>query len=190
MVSQVDIVNLALIEVGSIRIADPDEEGKGPENVKIVFPMMRDAVLRAHPWNFAMARKQVPAKIEAPPFGFRYKYDLPSTPHCLRVHRIGEFGDRIPFQVEGREILTDAPAPINLRYIGQVTDLSRFDALFTVALGARIGATIAKSIDDSGSLARDLWELYVAKLREARNTDAQEGTPEDLFHDDFLASRL
>lgn len=190
MVSQVDIVNLALIEVGTRIVADPDDKEKGPRNIKIVFPMLRDAVLRAHPWNFAMARRQVPAQVETPAFGWAYKYDLPSTPHCLRAYRIGAVEDRIPFAVEGREILTDAGPPINLRFIAQVTDLSRFDALFTVTLGARIGATIAKSIDDSASLAADLWNLYLAKLREARNIDGMEGTAEAVFNDEFLEARF
>lgn len=190
MVSQVDILNVALIEVGAKIITDPDEDKKAAIQTKIVFPMMRDAVLRAHPWNFALERAQLPAETTGPVFGPKYSYLLPTSPHCLRALRVGEFDDRIVWRVEGRKILTDAVAPINLRYISQVTALSRFDALYTVTLGARIGATIAKSISGETGLAKDLWSLYVAKLREARNIDAQEGTPEEVFHDDFLDSRI
>jgi hypothetical protein len=98
-------------------------------------------------------------------------------------------GDDIKFKVEGRKVLTDE-APANLLYIIRVTDSTQFDTLFTEVLSAKLSAELAVTLTDSINLADFLHQKYENALSEARGMDAQEGTPDNIIADTWIASRL
>ena len=57
------------------------------------------------------------------------------------------------------------------------------------ALAARLGADLALRITENTSRATALWELYQAKLREARSADGREGTADRLPEGSWLEAR-
>lgn len=190
MTSKVRIVNFALTLLAAARISAVSE-ARG-QDVDAVYDETVDAVLRSHPWNFAIRRAQLPADADAPAFGFNFQYTWPEDPYCLRVLEVDE-DPAAAFEPEGRKILTDVGAPLNVRYIARITDPNQFDADFVIALATDLAANTAFKITGSTTLRDQLKSDFAAQKREAESVDAQEGpAAEGLAEEDdaFNNSRI
>lgn len=184
MVSVVEICNSALTRLGASAILALDEDSKAARLCNQHFAGARDAVLRAHPWNCALARALLPRLAEPPGFGFAYQHQLPAD--CLRA--IALDAPDAAFRVEGRQVLSNVPV-LRLLYVRRVEDPQTFDPLLVDALAARLAAELAYPIANSHTLAQTFWQHYERKLREARGIDAQEGTPGELHADAWIRAR-
>ena len=60
----------------------------------------------------------LPADTTAPDWEFAYAYTLPSD--CLRILKL-EYRDT-NYQIEGRKIVTDEPAPLKIQYVAQINN--------------------------------------------------------------------
>lgn len=56
MPAQVDLCNMALSKVGESFIRDIAEESRPAKMCALMFAPVRDCVLRAYPWRFALKR--------------------------------------------------------------------------------------------------------------------------------------
>lgn len=217
MTSELDIYNLALTRIGHEPVSSLTEASKGADRCRLHYPAMRDAVLRAHPWNFAIRRAALAQLSFTPAFEFTYAFALPTDPYCLKVLRtsyeaegysstsvygypglVGYGAMPIEYRIETVSIDgTDVRAllcnesSMSIEYIARITDTSQYDALFVDALAARLAAEIAIAMTDNHAASRTMMEFYQMKLSEARVVDAQEGTPRDVVNTDaWLIARL
>lgn len=177
-ISIVKICNAALSLIGEKQITNAtlSDTTEAERQCTLVYPMARDNVLRAHPWNFAEKRQALAALVDVPPFEFDLYYTLPSD--CLRVLRL--YDTELPFRIEAdRKIATDA-TPCNLIYTAQITDVAQFDPGFTEALIYYIAAHLAMVLSDNRTLAAELRQEYEGRLRSAKMFDGQEGTPQSI----------
>jgi hypothetical protein len=187
MPGTVDIWNAALLKIGSTRVNSPDEATINAERCREQWPIVRDAVLRSHPWNCAIHRATL-AKTTAPGFGYDCAYQLPTNPYCLRVLQMEEL--RYDFRVEGRLLLTNYD-PCNIIYIKRIVDPNEFDALLVRALVDSLAAELAVAIKGEGRLALDILEaLHKIHLPEARGTDGQECGLQTFETTTMLEARL
>lgn len=184
MPTVIDVWNAALIEIGADTIMSVDQDNKKARILQARYQMIRDAVLRAHPWNCAQKRTELQL-IAKPTFGFGCAYRLP--PDCLRVLELEH--DQVRFKIEGRALLADT-SPARIRYISRIEDPNEWDALLVEAMVARLAAAIAIPIAQNPNMALKLWEIYELKLQDARTPDAQEGTPDDIIADDWVNARI
>lgn len=182
-----DIANAALVELGADRITAIDDNSQNAKACAACYPTVLDAVLRSHPWNSATTRAVLPAEGTAPLFGFGYQYPLPTDPWCLRVLDVNG-GAR--FKIEGRKILTDEPGPIQVLYIRRIDNPDDMDGQLRHVVALRLGAAVAYRLSNLGDQAGRMMRLFEAALREARSSDAQEGTPDDIEADELLESRM
>ena len=186
MASEVQICNLALAKIGDQQITSLTENSKAGRLCNLVYEPLRDATLRAHPWNFAITRETLALHSVAPSYEYTAKFTLPVN--FLRL--LGtDMVDTAEFVLEGSFILCNASTLI-IKYVKQETDPNQYDWLFVEALSARIAAELAISIADSRTMSVDLFNLYGTKLSEARTADATEGTPDDITADTWLNSRI
>lgn len=199
-VSNVTIANLALSQLGDIRILSLNDATKPAREVKAIFDTTRDAELRKHRWNFAIRTASLAALNETAPAPYTYVYSLPSD--CLRVDLVGAFypgvdlsdyrggGGPREWEVRGRKIATDYGAPLALRYGARIEDPVEFDTMFVQALACRLAVLLAKPI--TGSTAeREAAEMrYRETMQEARTLDAVEDPPENLADDSWIMSRI
>ena len=151
----------------------------------------RDAVLRAHPWNFAITRATLAQLSTTPAYEYAYQYSLPTDPYCLRVLSM-EYQDYV-FKIEhlagtGRVLLSDE-STAKILYIAKITDTAQFDSLFVDALTAKLAADLSYPVTNSTSLQLQMHKLYELKLSEARSIDGQEGFIDDLVSDTFTDFR-
>lgn len=177
MASLTAIFNRALTEISDDRVTAPDQDTEAATVLNANWEMVRDRVLRGHPWNCAKSRDQL-ASSATPAFGFTYQYNWPAD--CLRVLGLDAdtHGDAV-WQVEGRKILTDEAGPLNIHYIARIEDTEQFDAALVTALAVELAATVGKRLGASNAKIEDLRKWSDDLMRSARNSDAQEGTPEE-----------
>jgi hypothetical protein len=174
MASEVEIASMALRKLGAEGITAFDDGTPRSDLCRDFYPDIRDATLRAYPWNCALTQKLLAADVAAPLFGYSYKFQLPALPYCLRVLKIEDEPD---FNIKGRYIHCDESS-ITIEYIARITDPGLFDSLLKEAIEARLAAELAWPITRTPELIKAMWDLYAAKLREARTMDGMEGTVE------------
>ena len=194
MTSVVEICNSALNMLGASNITAITEDSKNARLCNQRYEPIRDAVFRTHSWNCLISRSQLAADTEVPAFEYAKQYTLPVD--CLRVLKIGSHADGSSsdldngqtFKVEGRKIITDEPEMF-LTYIAIKSDPNTYDTLLIETIAARLAAEISYAITQSVSLSSTLEDLYQMKLKEARFTDATEGTPSVIDSSTFINSR-
>ena len=198
MASVVDLCNRALDLLGAANITALTENSKEARLCNGNFDDVRDAVLRSHPWNIAITRKNLAADSTAPAFGFSFQFSLPTDPFCLRVlsfwnsnvnNDVAAYDSNVMFKIEGRKILSNEDT-CNIIYIGRITDTEQYDSLLNKAISARLAAEIAYNITGSNSVAANMLSVYEARLKEAKGVDSMEGFPEQPQADDFTNIRL
>ena len=185
MASNVEICNNALYMLGAQAILALTDDNERARLCNGRFVYNRDSLLRSYNWNFAMKRATLARSTTEPEWEYDYLYTLPTNPLCLRVVSMEE---DYKYKIEGRYIATDATT-CNILYIGQITDPNEMDTMFREALSARIAADICYPLTGNSSQQDLMLKLAEQKLRLARSTDAQEGSPEVFTTDTFVDSR-
>ena len=192
--SKTRIINSALIKIGEDPITSPDDDSRAARLANRQYDVVRDQLLRAYNWNFAVARTVTAPDADAPAFGFTYKHQLPAD--CLRL--LGVYDSDEPVQnytsstivhkVEGRSVLTDEDT-LNMFYIKRVTDEAQFDPTFneafSYALAIDLGYILTAGADRLGRLEQSFNRV----IRAAKLADAIEGTPQVMYSSDWLDAR-
>jgi hypothetical protein len=184
--SVISICNLALQKLGAKRIVSFGDATKTAHLCEGFYGQAVDEVLRMHPWNCAICRKELATEKEAPAFGWTYQYVLPSSPYCLRVLQM--VPQDYEFVIEGRMLLTNE-GTCQILYVKRVVDPNEFDALLVEAIVARLATKLAYSVTQSVSLEDKMCKNFKTVLSEARSVDAQEGTPQAIDTSYLLDSR-
>ena len=94
------------------------------------------------------------------------------------------------FCIEGRKILTNLGAPLNVQYVTRVTDPTLFSAPFYRALGCRLAVDLCESLTQSDTKQTKADGKYKESIREAVRANAIELPPEHLADDEWITSRL
>lgn len=184
MASEKDICNLALRRLGqSVGLIDTGEDSAYAEVARDCYPIVRDALLERHAWNFATARVRVP-EIAGEVIGLGKRYAVPSD--CVRVLSV--------FPAEGSEedgldarwvienagdeniIQTEIVKPI-LKYVRRVRNTDIFSAGFTDALSWHLAATLAGPIikgEQGHTIAVKLLQQANASERQAITADVNQ----------------
>jgi hypothetical protein len=149
----------------------------------------RDAVLRAHPWNFAVKRVDLASEDDEPPFEYTYQFPLPSD-FLKMVRTEDESANYVDdYRIEGGKLLSNSDT-VAIEYIARISDVALFDPLFVDLLAQRLAAELAISFTDTQSMAQGFWQVYNQKLAEARGVDAQEGVPRNIEADAWVMARF
>lgn len=189
--SEVAICNLALQRLGARPISSLTEDSPNARECNRAYAPARDAELRAHPWNFARTRTQLPALAEAPLFEYAYQYQLPvDCERILTYNGRNNTPDQTDFQIEGRKLLTDLAPPLQLVYIARVTDPMEFDASYTDLLIARLTLDLAEKVTNSNSKKREAAERYEDARRTARRVNGFENSAQFAPEDSWITARL
>ena len=198
MASVVDICNEAMDLLGAATITALTENSKEARLCSRRFETVRDSVLRAHPWNIAVTRKQLAKDSAAPACGFTNQFTLPTDPYCLRVlslftanvdSSLAAYDSQAMFKIEGRKVLTDEDT-CRIVYVGRITDTEQYDSLLSSAVATKLAAEPAYAITCSTSVSQQMLAIYEERMREARSMDATEGVPDKIIADDFINIRL
>jgi hypothetical protein len=182
MASQVQIAKLALQHIGDrYDIADIDEESVEAEQINLVWDDTRDELLRRYPWRFAKKYTSPAALSVTVPGLWTYAYQYPSA--CVKVRGItnplGIDVEALKFEValledDTKVVLTDED-DAELFYTSRVTDTTRFDPEFTMALSFLLASRICMSLTGSLDITSKLDQEVLRTMGHAADTDSSEG---------------
>ena len=193
MTSEIDICNLALLRLGTRSSITALTEGSVEANAcSLVYFLLRDTLLAAHPWNFATRRVGL-ADLGAPPDQWRHRYAYPSD--CLHARTIQPpqgHVNVVPFEVSGdvdaggnaiKVILCDVPAA-ELVYTAKITTPLLFPPHFIEALSWMIAAELANALSGDDNLAQNAMQMATQAITAGRANDANEASrPQDHIPD-------
>lgn len=174
--SEVAICSNALLLVGQRPINSFGDDGDPALLCSNLWPTVRDAVLRSHPWNCAMKRVALAPDAVAPAFDWTYRFQLPGD--FMRAWSVGRDDDSVPdWAIENGYIVMDS-AICYLRYITQLTDVTKYDSLLTMAMTSGMASVLAYPVTKSQTQQDAMMKLHQFHLKQARTADGMEGTGE------------
>ena len=188
MSTAVQVCSNALLTLGQRPINSFQDLSDSVLAAANLYPMVRDAVLRAHPWNCATKRVVLSPETAAPAFGWDRRFLLPGD--CLRVLSVGrEQPEEFPYVIEAGELLCDETA-VYLRYIFRNENPATWDSVLTRAMVAAMAEVLA--IPATGDMQKKQAANgdYLLALREARAIDGQEVPPETMGDFPLLSARF
>ncbi|TXH10045.1 MAG: hypothetical protein E6R04_06335 [Spirochaetes bacterium] len=185
MASKTDICNRTLSKLGQPRVSNIDTDStKAAKVVRYMYDMVRDSMLAAYPWNFAIKRAQLAAEADAPAWGYTKQYTLP-----VDFLSLLEIRGNPEYKVEGGRILTNEGAPLYILYISRITDAGLHDPLFNEAFSTRMAFEGCEEITQSNTKKQLLAEELKETLRIAYASDAIQEMPQELEPDTWLLAR-
>jgi hypothetical protein len=175
MASEVDICNKALLSLGASTILSLDDEQTEAHLCKQLYADLRDAVLQAHDWSWAIERVNLPKSGTDPTFRYANAFPLPARVlYVMEVNKVERDDPTRDWQVENDAIVSD-DTNCSAKLLRQVTDTSKFSPLFIQALQARLAADMAIPLTSNGKVEEAKWTLYRSKMSEAASRDGQQG---------------
>jgi hypothetical protein len=185
MASKTAIANRALSKLGEERISNIDTDNNKPAKViRFMYDIVRDAMIAAYPWNFAISRVQIAADASAPAWGYNKQYTLPSDFMALL-----EIRGNPEYRLEGGYILTNNASPIYIRYIARIENSGLFDPLFVEAFATRLAFEGCEEITQSNTKKEALLRDYEMLVKQAYASNAIQSQPQALESDEWLLAR-
>lgn len=189
MASKVQIANRALQLVGAKRITDLDEDSRNARAVNAAYEPVKLAELRKHSWTCAVKRAQLAASSTAPAFTKTNAFPLPADFVRLLPQDPEDNFNTDDREIEGRSIITNEDAPLNIRYIYDVTDPNEMDALLREALAAKLAEAVCEEITQSNSKIATANAAYRDAIADARRANAIEKPSQKPPEDEWVTCR-
>lgn len=190
MADRVEVSNLTLAKLGETRkLTDPLDDTRAARAISRVWDSVRDIALRAHLWNFALARARLSAVGGAPVFGWSHRFALPGDFIRLEIDTLEPWSVRGEHSIEGGYLLANFLGPIDIRYVRRVTEVGLWDALFVDYFSNLLGEAVADDI--TGDLARRdrLSRAAERSLVTAKGIDGRENPPEAALDSSWVTAR-
>jgi len=187
MATAVSICSNALLLLGAKSINDftqPDDRTLLASNL---YPDVRNAVLRMHPWNCAIKRVSLAPDLAVPIIDYNFQFSIPSD--WLRTLQVGEAGMETDYRHEGRKFLADEN-PLYIRYIFLNDVESTWDAMLVEAMQLAMKAAMAYPITMSQAVSTTATGELIAFLKRCRAVDGSDVPPLTLGDFRLLNSRF
>jgi hypothetical protein len=173
--NSIELCSSALIKLGANSISSFEDGTAEAKVAARLYPLVRDALLSAHPWTFATKQIELAQLASAPVTDFAHAYQLPND--FLKASSAGGHsrGRGFIYQIVNRQLHTNA-ASIVLTYIFRPSE-GDFPAYFSPALVTRLAAEFCLPLTEDAGRADRLIRLADDELRLAKLVDSQQDTP-------------
>lgn len=191
MASKTEIANRTLSKLGEGRVSNIETDNtKAAKVIRYMYDSVRDAMLSAYPWNFAVTRKQLAKDATAPVWGYNNQYTLPSNfLSLLEIKGNPDYRMESDETSGGLRIVTNAGSPLYIRYIRRVINEGEFHPLFNEAFSCRLALEGCEEITQSNTKKQILFEEMQLRIKEAYAVDAIQDLPVELPASEWLLSR-
>ena len=195
--SPVEISNSALALLGEDAIISFDDPRTAARLLSVQYDAQRKLLIRSYRWNFAMELAILAPEVDAPLFGFAYKFLLPAD--YLKVvgvydansqtAKLNYTGSDVIFKTVGRYIQTDVN-PLYLYYLKDISNPVEMDAIFVEALAAQIAMKLAMPLTNDLGKFQLASNLFKDLIKAAKSASAIENTPEMIIASDWIDARF
>lgn len=166
------IANKALQKLGLAAISSFESQEEAARVAQSVYGSVLEYELSVYPWAFAMRRAALPALADAPAFGYKYQYALPSD--FLRLEGIYNHGGqhKDAYEIEGNRILTNLEAPLKIRYISRNLDQTQWPPYFVEAFATRLAYEMCERLKQDPQRKGILEQEYQRIIGAAKRSNA------------------
>lgn len=186
--TDIEICSNALILIGDNPISSfASNQGQRADVASNLYPNIRNAILRSHPWNSCRKRVQLAPLATAPAYEWAYQMQLPAD--FLRLVQIGQENETIFYEIEDGKILTNE-TNIKLKYIYRNEVVSTYDGLLTKALIEACAHDFAYPLAKSQALKDGIMAKLNQTLQMARTVNGQEKLSESMGDEGLYRSRF
>ncbi|MDE2579964.1 MAG: hypothetical protein KGL46_14265 [Hyphomicrobiales bacterium] len=185
--TEVDQVNGALAEIGEPPVVSLDDKRAAARHAKRLFGPLRDELLRATSWQFAMNWCAPAAQAAAPPSGYTYRYTMPDD--CIAVIAIeGHPNDAWETPSAGEDdtlavVLDTEIASPQVQYTRRIVNPAQWDAQFATLFQLRLAAKLNPLIGRDKGLTGALLKRAEDMEDDASRRDAQARSGEYITRD-------
>jgi hypothetical protein len=181
-VSEVSICNYALRLVGGDRITVLDTTTTNGARCDDLFDYLRDDLLRCHHWNFATRMAQLTVANDTPTFEFDFAYTLPADfLRIISVHDNDAASGNLDYLNmdlgDGTQVLATSADACYIKYIAQITDVTKYPADFVMAFQLALARDLAIVVPNSNTVKDELKDAAKAALFRAKSADALGNPP-------------
>ena len=188
----IDLITAALVSIGQEPITGLDNVSDVSPTVTAVkakVDIVKRKLLRCNDWNCARVTTQLAQLSNVNTRGWKFAYQLPTSPECLRVVQVSvdkgesyiDLDDYYNRNAGPREALFDLDGQIFLCNIEEVhikytadIDPAKFDASLSAAFVALLAAELAYTLPASVSLADYMERKANKELKAAKSLNARE----------------
>lgn len=184
--SAIALCSRALLKIGASSLASFDDGTVEAEVAANLYPSARDALLSAHPWNFATGQATLPRLIAEPVADFAYAYQLPADFLRALSAGISGRGRGLTYRIAEQRLHADVPEVV-LTYIFRPAEID-FPPFFDQAMIARLAAEFCIPITESTTRSEALSRTADAEFSRAKIIDSQQETPARI--EDFTLTEV
>jgi len=196
--SKTDICNLALDLLSGSTVLDIDAPtNTNEELLERWYDQCRRQVLREHPWNFAAKRAILAASSTAPLFGYTAAFPFPNDFIRLLTVESDESVIIRPenYQIESHEgvkslLMSVDASTARIRYVYDIEDVTKFDAMFISYLAMTIALATAYKITESNGSVERIAQLQKDYASMAKAISGQERPPTRIERSRNKTARL
>lgn len=189
MASDVSISNMAFGAMGHGPITAFTDNSVAGRLANLEFADRRDELLRLHTWRFAVKRTSIAANATGPDWGFTNAFDIPIDSLLILEVNGEAISEESSWRIEGTQIVTSLSAPLEVRYVAQITDANAMDSAFRGTLVAFLAMHWCERITGSEIIRKRLESEYTLKIAEARSMNSIEATPSLMIVDTWDKAR-
>jgi hypothetical protein len=189
MASEVEICNRALQKLGAHRIVSLTENSVNARACNVAYVPCRDALLRSHPWSFAISTASLAADATPPDFGPANAFQLPSD----FIRLLSDYAEWVlnsdDHIIQGQKIFSNDDDPLEIRYVSRVTDPNLMDPLFRECLSAKLALELCEELTQSNAKKESAKEDFKDSIVEARRANAFEKVSDKPAEDEWITIR-
>ena len=187
--SEVEIANQALGRLGARRITSFADGTTEAEAARMYYYSARDRLLEHYTWDFAVQMVQLAADITPPLFNRAAKFALPADFMRLMRPFVEANPSGFDLIIQSGFIYTNMSAPINLRYVAQIEDVTRFSPSFHDALVLKLAHDMCEMLTQSNTKKDLLAREFKDVIADARRIKAIQAPAIDAPTDEWLTVR-
>jgi hypothetical protein len=198
--SQTTIINRALQLLGYKAVSSINDNDRGARAMQRCYQSVLLDELRSHWWSFSLKRVILAASATPPAFGKANYYPLPGdfldlapSDPTFGANGGGPISGPPPivdWQIEGNQIATDDPSPIQVRYISSNVQEGLFDSNFAEAFAAKLAAMCCEELTQSNTKLASLGQIYEQAIERAKQRNAFENRPVQPQLDSWISARF
>lgn len=173
--NDIALCSRALIRLGAAPITSFDDNTAESEIAGALFAPVRDALLSAYPWTFAVGQMALTQSETDPVADYQNAFALPND--FLRAISAGGGGRGrgVNYRIT-RNMLHTNEENVVLTYIFR-PDEEEFPPFFDMALINRLAAEFCIPVTESTSRAETMYRLAEREFERARQIDSQQDSP-------------
>lgn len=193
--SRVDICQAAAMRIGTQTVTTIENPKTVTESrLSFLYDKTKRSVIRSGMWNFAQAIANIASSSETIPDGFSKVFIFPTD--FLRYIGVLINGELITLDTEdymmaGNKIYLKnyTSDSLTIKYIRDVSDVKKFDDLFTEALVLKLAYELCFIETQKSALTKRLLDEYNMKMIEAKAISGQEQKPRRVCKSKWRAAR-